>query len=335
MFQMIFENGQLKMKFTLPQDQMNLFKCYEFTRTNYDKIVDYSFCDLDENIHLGDKGVCRFCGDAEGETTFETVAHTIPESLGNKKLFSNDECDRCNSYFGSYIENELAEFLSIFRSIGFVKGKKGRPHQKHYANHGCVTTFHDQRLLRFSTKAGKKMFKDLGDNNAEIQLKDIKIHHHKIMKSFSKIALALMPVDEIQYFDATKEWLFEDSYPSDKFPENSYGMMFIYSKTANKNNLIRAVLLRRQEHLDQRCPYMMIGIYFAHFTFFVPIQFSSKDDFHREHLIIGAAHINNASVDMQQYQFHPLGYHSPTTTFSMNMKMTYETKESIPQDEKE
>ena len=43
----------------------------------------------------------------------------------------------------------------------------------------------------------------------------MKINHHMIMKAFSKIAFALMPIDEHIYFDKTKEWLFDKIYPNE------------------------------------------------------------------------------------------------------------------------
>ena len=43
---------------------------------------------------------CRFCGKAFGQTRFRENAHLIPDSIGNKDLFSDFECDHCNRFFG-------------------------------------------------------------------------------------------------------------------------------------------------------------------------------------------------------------------------------------------
>ncbi len=44
--------------------------------------------------------ICIWCKKDEVETTFNRVAHTIPQSLGGKNICVN-VCDICNSYFGS------------------------------------------------------------------------------------------------------------------------------------------------------------------------------------------------------------------------------------------
>jgi hypothetical protein len=51
-----------------------------------------------EKIFLGDKNsrICRFCGQAKPEVSFRKEAHALPESIGNKSLFTYYECDACN-----------------------------------------------------------------------------------------------------------------------------------------------------------------------------------------------------------------------------------------------
>ncbi len=42
---------------------------------------------------------CRFCDRDSADATFRTAAHAIPELLGNKTLFTLEECDQCNAFF--------------------------------------------------------------------------------------------------------------------------------------------------------------------------------------------------------------------------------------------
>lgn len=65
--------------------------------------------------------VCRFCGENE-KSKFKKDAHIIPESLGNRFLISNFECDICNEKFSVY-EDALNKFIGPIRTLGFVKGK--------------------------------------------------------------------------------------------------------------------------------------------------------------------------------------------------------------------
>jgi hypothetical protein len=47
------------------------------------------------------KRICRFCNNTRANVTFKNIAHAISESLGNKKIILNEECDECNAEFGS------------------------------------------------------------------------------------------------------------------------------------------------------------------------------------------------------------------------------------------
>ncbi len=74
-----------------------------------------------DKSHIGTKGVCRYCGEARPEL-FRKEAHTFSDFLGNKKVISLDECDRCNAIFSRY-ESALAEIVRPYLTIGGVKGK--------------------------------------------------------------------------------------------------------------------------------------------------------------------------------------------------------------------
>mgnify|MGYP003953006305 CR=1 FL=1 len=70
--------------------------------------------------------ICRFCSRSLDEgASFSHRAHAIPESLGNKSLFVNEECDDCNKFFGDNIEPALIEYLDIPRVFFGVRGKGG------------------------------------------------------------------------------------------------------------------------------------------------------------------------------------------------------------------
>ncbi|WP_279476738.1 hypothetical protein [Aeromonas veronii] len=57
---------------------------------------------------------------------FIKKAHAVPELLGNKFLFSKNECDLCNAIF-SKIERDFSFFIGIDRTLYSMKGKKGVP----------------------------------------------------------------------------------------------------------------------------------------------------------------------------------------------------------------
>lgn len=63
---------------------------------------------------------CIWCLNDENKTTFIKLAHTIPQSLGGKKI-CEQVCDNCNKYFGDYqnkipsIETVIKEAFNISR----------------------------------------------------------------------------------------------------------------------------------------------------------------------------------------------------------------------------
>lgn len=70
---------------------------------------------------------CRFCNKTEGDgARFQKNAHAISEGLGNKKIFLNDECDECNTWFGHHIEPDIINFYKPQLCLCGIKGKKGQ-----------------------------------------------------------------------------------------------------------------------------------------------------------------------------------------------------------------
>lgn len=63
---------------------------------------------------------CIWCRKTEKETTFNKLAHTIPQTLGGKDICRN-VCDECNAYFGNHhngspsVETIIKETFNISR----------------------------------------------------------------------------------------------------------------------------------------------------------------------------------------------------------------------------
>lgn len=73
--------------------------------------------------------VCRFCNKKHPEAKFRDDAHIIPESIGNRYLISDFECDDCNKKLGKY-DDQLSHFLGVARTLNKTKGKEGIPTYK-------------------------------------------------------------------------------------------------------------------------------------------------------------------------------------------------------------
>lgn len=69
---------------------------------------------------------CAFCGRRHPEASFRKEAHALPVALGNRRLFSREECDSCNDKFSEW-ESELAAMLAPQRVLGAVPARQGLP----------------------------------------------------------------------------------------------------------------------------------------------------------------------------------------------------------------
>ena len=83
---------------------------------------------------------CIWCKQTEGVKTFNTKAHTIPQSLGGKFICDN-VCDECNKTFGSYyfglppVELAIKEAFHITRARFLdIEGEVGKNKTMNRAN---------------------------------------------------------------------------------------------------------------------------------------------------------------------------------------------------------
>ncbi len=69
---------------------------------------------------------CRFCGRDPTQTRFRNDAHAVSNLLGNKSLFSLNECNDCNTYLGQKFEDHLGKWSNLARVLARVPGKKNK-----------------------------------------------------------------------------------------------------------------------------------------------------------------------------------------------------------------
>jgi hypothetical protein len=109
----------------LDNDPLNIFPHPSFNERAERFHNSYSLVNL---IGVGDEAyskrslkgyttrICLYCGKDGQETSFKTLAHLVPQLIGNSNLYSDFECDACNQRF-SELEDDLAAFLGVSRSI--------------------------------------------------------------------------------------------------------------------------------------------------------------------------------------------------------------------------
>ncbi|MGH8507082.1 MAG: HNH endonuclease [Stenotrophobium sp.] len=185
--------------------------------TQYDLVLRRT----DRHVLIGPKNVdrrkCRFCGGttAQESVKFKKVAHAIPAALGNKHLKLADECDTCNSHFGDNIEPALIEILNIQRVFLGTQGRgssDGRPTLKYQSE----TLVHDgQRMVvkttNISEDAAGVLTVRLG--------KGVRFVPANCYRALVKIALSVIPAEQLPHFRRTILWLRKGEKQSGRLPK--------------------------------------------------------------------------------------------------------------------
>ena len=191
---------------------------------------------------------CRFCGRAPPEVTYKLDAHAIPESLGNKTLFSEFECDECNGFFGETIENDFGNWSKPTRTFARIRGKSGVPTLKKGSSGGWrieygpsgfkISEYEDDPILEVDEEARRVTFKLKRDPYTPVA----------VLKAFVKMGLSLMPEGEMQNFVKALTWI--------KQRDHSVGLVrdfpIVYSFIPGPlpNDRIAVMTFRRKEHVN-------------------------------------------------------------------------------------
>lgn len=169
----------------------------------------------ESQIWLGERGECRYCGRTD-PADFRSRAHTLPEALGNKWIYSRDECDVCNRAFSAY-ESSLADGVSPLLTLGGVRGKGGRVRQlgrtagdavvRHSRPHG------ERRIsVRLSGESAFLEFAETGTGELAFTfpVPGVPFRPRLAFKAVVKAALAVLPKDRVGEFSRLRSWLLDD-----------------------------------------------------------------------------------------------------------------------------
>lgn len=212
---------------------------------------------------------CRFCGKTEGHVTFGLVAHAIPESIGNKSLTSDYECDTCNKNFGKRIENDFGNWSKPMRTIARIRGKKGVPTIRKNSQGGWRIAYDDEQLNVSAYVDDPIFFVDETNKKIEFRLPRDPYTPTAVLKAFIKMALTLMPEVEMQNFAAALNWISDPDHNNSWVTEHKILYKFIPGPMAE--NQIAIQLLRRKENISN-LPYAFMILQYGHeiFQIFIP-----------------------------------------------------------------
>lgn len=185
---------------------LNNLKGYKsiFTFTDFSHLKDFAYV---HPLEADKKLTCIFCLKSVDETSFCKKAHVIPEFLGNKYLLHHEECNACNEYFSSSIEDALDKFTTIYRVLNRTKNKKNKLINYRSINQKSFGKFNINDT-KFEFLGYEPDF-DIDHEKKTIAMQfDIPKHRpSNIYKAFMKIVYGLLPKDELQNFSSLRHWI--------------------------------------------------------------------------------------------------------------------------------
>lgn len=218
------------------------------------------------------KKKCRFCGKEEGEVPFSMIAHSVPEFMGNKKLISFYECDECNKYFANTCEQNLGNYLTVYRSLLGSRGKKGIVKYKK----------HNKKIFTDKEEGARVIICKQGSENMDIneEKKEIYVSNEsepyipsEVYKCFIKMFLSLIIEEDLV---GLERYLLYISRLNDNNLILQSGAIicdaFVPVKLGN-----RIDIFKRRDKYDYRIPYLseipkyIMVCYFEYFIFQIPV----------------------------------------------------------------
>lgn len=242
---------------------------------------------------------CRFCQNCPPDVTFRNKAHAVPESLGNKGLISSYECDACNDLFGRTIENDLGEWALPMRTFTLIPGKNGIPKIKVGKDKNELIINCADKTINVRCHKGNQTVKvDESENLLVFRVPRGPYRPASVYKAFVKIALSLLPEDEIFAFRETLAWIRETECSTKMNMDQCFIQTEVYGPPHNDS--LFAQILRRKTDCES-VPYAFLIIAFGNFVFQVLIPSVEKDTCLRGSTINFPPFPTNGGIDPERY----------------------------------
>lgn len=226
------------------------------------------FSNLNQNqngpIRIGVKEnrICRFCGCDEKKTTFRNVSHAIPESLGNKEIIASDECDKCNKFFSENVEVHFDKITKTHRVIGQIKGKKKIPS---YKTKDKKTRIDVGQFIEIKERIGSVITSfDEESNTITIRFEIEPYIPAAVFKTLAKMAISVMPEDELSNFKNLKMWLLNMDHSKQLLKPLIAIETFIPGPRPNPKPI---VILLKKKSLEGKYPNYIFVLAYGNFVY--------------------------------------------------------------------
>lgn len=204
------------------------------------------------------KRVCRFCDKSIPDVKFKNKAHALSESIGNKSIFNNEECDDCNNSFGVGIEQDFYNCFAFLLELNNVKGK--RSSRKVKGDKAII--YNDDNVF---------VIQPLPDQIPFIDKNEINYPSHKfkpinVYKCLVKYALSVIDAEYLHHFKETIMWVKGKNVTFNNLPN-----VIVYTIEPIQHPRI-AVFVRQSQLVD--FPFVFARLEFAclGYCFILPIK---------------------------------------------------------------
>lgn len=266
----------------------------DFYKQNYDVLRTPDFKDSTRLLkpehgikYLGNPNQknCRFCGKSELETSFKKIAHAFPESIGNKALATYYECDACNDFFGRTIEDDYGKFFGLYHSIMMITGKDGKKKCNFKIPCGKRTDKCREYCVRISLNEDLpciNVCREVGKDIIELKTDSLTISAPvgkccpiAVFKAVVKMAITVMPVEEVNGFSRAIEWILK---PEHKNFYKKKPLLIKYQMIPgfNVTKYPHFVLYRRKRDV-WNVPYMLFNLTYGCFSLLVEVPWNGED----------------------------------------------------------
>lgn len=215
---------------------------------------------------------CRFCGKSEPEVSFRKVAHALSHMVENRHLKSEYECDSCNELFATY-ETDYSAYMNLYHTMFQVHGKGGIPKFKNNSRAESKISFEGD-TIKINVMEGEEPLVIWEEDDKETN--SIKIVGKRtytpvnVIKTLVKMALSVMPENEMENFVETKNWLQNQKVEGCIF--NAFIRMY-----REPLSFTSCFILKKKDNITDSLPFYQFVLAYKNFVIQVPLPFIEAD----------------------------------------------------------
>lgn len=215
---------------------------------------------------------CRFCGKSFPDVSFKSVAHAIPEFIGNKTLFSEYECDSCNKNYFNRFETDFANFMLPFNAMSGTLNKRNKTPK--YKLTGEPTIKLEPEMISI-TGVDNSVFDNFDGNSMVLTVKTPTHIPEYIYRCLVKIGLSILDENRLYNYYQTIDWLMN----LDKVSNIEPMLLFSHFPYSNQMDEIRCTILERKDKCKKNVPFSILFLSYRNFAFQTYLPYCIKEKF--------------------------------------------------------